>query len=111
MSDIDRFVSHLNQVAANLDQFIDPLLEDFAAQVAKQVSKEAPKRTRRRPGGTLRQVEPGVLELSRGELVGEVRTLPQSSPKSRTFASDALKDVQRPLGRAVINTTVSRMKP
>lgn len=109
MTEIAAFVARLNRAAATLETLTDPILTEYGNVVRREISKNAPKRTRRQPGSTLDQVSPGVLELRSGYLVGEVRGTAQSSPKSRTFLSDSLSDISKPLARATARAAVSAL--
>jgi hypothetical protein len=107
MTTIDQFVTRLNTVGRRIELFADPILTRFGDIIADQVEAEAPKRTRARAGGGMKQIRPGVLELQGGHLIGEVRGTSQRSPKSRTFLTDAFDDVSGPMAAAVAEIAVS----
>lgn len=110
MTTVEQFVARLNAASVTLDGLTDPILTAYGRVVAREVTANAPKRTRRSPGTQMRQTSPGVIELPAGSyLVGAVRGSSRSSPKSRTFLSDSLDGISAPLARATAKAAVSAL--
>lgn len=106
---IDEFAARLSNAGALVERYSDPILTGFGEIVASEIEANAPKRTRREPGGGMSQTSPGVIELTDRYLVGELRGSARRSPKSRSFLKDSFTDISGPLAAEVASVALSAL--